>query len=307
MSSWQEVSVSVHQESAEAVSELLQNEGAQGVAFEGDSLIREAKANRWGDYYPAESGNGEQITVKAYFYQHKSAAELEKLTQMIADLTQYGLKVGEVELKSKEIFEADWANAWKQHYHPTRIGKVVVEPSWEPAPNLELGEILITLDPGMAFGTGTHPSTAMCIAALQEIAVDQSVVFDVGTGSGLLAIVAAKLGAQVVEAVDIDPVAVDVCRENASINAVKINCYQGSLEDIAGKANIIICNIIADVIIELLPLVAEKLEPQGVFLASGIIDSRGEMVKATAIKHGFKVDSLRSEGEWLAYTFRRED
>lgn len=304
---WQEVTVLVHQEAAEAVSELLYNHGAQGVAFEGDALIQEAKVNNWGDFYPDLAGGGDQILVKAYFYEHKTDQELEQIKQAVENLSEFGLKVGSVKLTKKVIFEEDWANAWKQYYHPIRIGRVIIEPSWNPYPDPGPGDIVVTLDPGMAFGTGTHPSTAMCIEALQEIPIENCIVWDVGTGSGLLAITAAKLGAERVEAVDIDPVAVEVCQQNAEINQTAIRVQQGSLDKLDGRADVIAANIIADVIIDLLPLAYQRLKPEGVILASGIIDSRGDDVKGEALNCGFEVLFKLQQDEWILFAFKRSE
>jgi len=304
---WQEVAILVHQEASEAVSELLTRYGAQGVAFEGDALIEEAQANNWGDFYPEFAGSGDHILVKAYFYDQKSEAELTEIEQAVKGLSQFGLEIGNVKLTAKVICEDDWANAWKQYYHPLRIGRIIVEPSWDPITNPEPDDIVITLDPGMAFGTGTHPSTAMCIEALQEVPVQDRAVWDIGTGSGLLAITAAKLGARTVEAVDIDPVAVEVCRENAEINNAAIHCQQGSLDILQGSADVIVANIIADVIIDLLPAAYQKLNPGGIMIASGIIDRRADEVRAEAAECGFELLLKRQQGEWVLFGFKRSE
>lgn len=301
---WQEVVAVVAEEAAEAVGEIMLRHGAHGVAYESDALIREAMANRWGDYYPELSGDP-RVMVKAYFHAPQSSAELKRMREEIEGLVDFGLNIGQVELTARVILESEWASAWKQHYHPVRIGRVVIEPSWEPAAACRPDDVVITLDPGMAFGTGTHPTTAMCIAALQDHSLDGLTVWDVGTGSGILAITAAKFGAKAVQAVDIDPVAAAACRDNAARNGADISCRQGSLADLEGTADVIIANIIADVIIEMMPEAAQKLNSGGLFITSGIIDSRvGDVLKAAAA-NGFQLEQRREQGEWVCLEFRR--
>lgn len=301
MSYWQEVEINVNYEAQEAVSEILMNLGAKGVAIEGDIIMRQALVDRLGDYYPHFTGS-EQVAIKAYFSQHKTEKELQQLLNTVQDLVKFGLNVGKVKLDWKIVCDAEWADAWKDHYHPIIVGDVVIQPSWEmlsPQDN----KVYVTLDPGMAFGTGTHPSTYMCIEALQQVDLIDKIVWDIGTGSGILAITAAKLGAKQVKAVDIDPVAVKVCSQNAQLNQVDFQLEQGSIEQISGTADIIVANIIADVIIELLPQICSKLQPKGLFFASGIINQRAAEVRQEAYKQGLRQKWKNRQDEWVFYCF----
>ena len=303
---WQEVTARIGGEAAEAAGEVMLRHGAHGVAFESDALILEAVANRWGDYFPPLTGDT-RVVVKAYFHQPKTSPELDLIRGEIEGLASFGLQVGPVELTARIIAESDWAQAWKQHYHPIKIGRVLIEPSWEPAVERHPEDVVITLDPGMAFGTGAHPTTAMCLEALQEQMLDGRIVWDIGTGSGILAVAAAKLGAKEVLAVDIDPVAVAACRENSIRNGTTVMCLQGSLADLAGKADLIIANIIADVVIELMSAAAEKLNSGGTFLVSGIIESRAGDVAEHALKHGFEIINSWRQGEWVCMELKLRD
>lgn len=301
--SWQEIQVTIHHESQEALTEILNELGAQGVAIEGNALIEEARRNNWGDYFPVpESSNEDHVTVKAYFYEQKTSEDLENLAETAKALKEFGLEVGTVKVTASLVYEQDWANAWKAHYHTTVIDNVVIQPSWETYTPSE-GQIHIVLDPGMAFGTGTHPTTSMCIQALQNIEISEKRVWDIGTGSGLLAITASKLGASQVRAVDIDPVAVKVANENAKINQVNLAIDQGSLSLLTGKADIIVANIIADIIIDLFPDIVNKLKLNGLFIASGIIKDRATEVLDQAREYGFNVKFQQYEGEWVCYCF----
>ncbi len=303
MDYWQEVAICVNYEAQEGVTEILINHGAKGVAMEGDIIMQQALDAKQGDYYPSFTGNPE-IAIKAYFSEPKTHSQLMQLLDAVHQLTEFGLNVGEVSLTWRIVCDEDWANAWKSHYHPMTIGNVVIQPSWERLPP-QKGRIQVTLDPGMAFGTGTHPSTRMCIEALQKILLTRKRVWDIGTGSGILAIVASKLGATHIEAVDLDPVAIRVCSFNAQLNQVGLEPKEGSIDQLSGKADVIIANIIADVIIDILPQVSEKLSNEGYFLASGIIKQRASEVKQQGAIHGLKLKWEQQEGEWVFYCFQQ--
>lgn len=167
-------------------------------------------------------------------------------------------------------------------------------------------DITIHLDPGMAFGSGTHPTTAMCIQFLQDLNLDGKVLWDVGTGSGILAIVAAKLGAQV-QAVDIDPVAVRVARENMALNDVHFSVQQGSLEHLEGTPDVVVANIVAHVIGPMLKDVRSVLGPKGFFIAAGVIEERDPEILSLAQDAGLRLLRRTQVGEWVGYLFGRGD
>lgn len=210
---------------------------------------------------------------------------------------------GRLEISLENLNEEDWATAWKKYYHPLRIGKkLLVCPSWESCEE-KPGDVVLTLDPGMAFGTGTHHTTSLCMELLEQYAAPGKSMLDVGCGSGILAITAALLGCENIQGVDIDETAVKVARENASMNHVegKISFHQGDLaEKISGQFDIICANIVADVIIRLLPDVHKFLKPDGIFLCSGIIDDRKEDVLSALAEHHLKPIEIHEAGGWVA-------
>ena len=198
------------------------------------------------------------------------------------------------------MHEEDWANNWKKYYKPTLIGeKIVIKPIWEEYKG-EDNQLIVELDPGMAFGTGEHETTRMCIKALEKYIKKDSTVFDVGCGSGILAIVAAKLGAKSVVGVDLDPVAVESAKENISYNNVNnIEILHGNLLDVVdGKADIVVANIIAEVICILTEDVSKAINKGGYFITSGIIHDRVKMVEDKLIECGFEVVNIEKDGEW---------
>ena len=206
-------------------------------------------------------------------------------------------------VETDKVDEEDWATAWKKYYFPTRVGeRLVVCPSWEdyaPAP----GEVVLTMDPGMAFGTGTHDTTRLCMQLLEKYAAPGVKLLDVGTGSGILAVAALLLGADSAVGVDIDEVAVRVAKENAAANGVgdRAAFLAGDLADrVDGRFAVVTANIVADVILRLIPDLGRFLEPGGVFIASGIIDTREADVVSALEGAGYRLADRRESGGWVA-------
>ena len=203
------------------------------------------------------------------------------------------------------VNEDDWANNWKKYYHPIRVGKnLVIKPSWIDYEKQE-NDIIVELDPGMAFGTGTHETTRMCMEHLEKYIDKNSRVLDVGCGSGILSITSLLIGAKEVTGVDIDPVAVKVAIENGAMNKFKEPQYvikRGNLVDEAqGKYDVIVANIIADVIIAVCGDVKQFVADDGVFISSGIIVDRKEDVKKAFADRGYTIVEELEEGEWVSF------
>lgn len=212
-------------------------------------------------------------------------------------------KYGRLELEMKDVDEEDWSNAWKKYYHPVQVGEhLVVCPSWE-AYDRQPDDVVLTLNPGMAFGTGTHDTTRLCMELLEKYITPQDTVLDVGCGSGILAITAALLGANKIIGCDIDEVAVKVAGENAALNGVqdRIAFHQGDLtSQVEGSFQIICANIVADVIIRLSKDAGRYLAKDGIFITSGIIDTREQDVLNALEQNGFQVIERRTSGGWVA-------
>ena len=231
--------------------------------------------------------------------------ELMQVRQILARLKAQDPdgKYGRLELEMKDVDEEDWSNAWKKYYHPVQVGEhLVVCPSWE-AYDRQPDEVVLTLNPGMAFGTGTHDTTRLCMELLEKYITPQDTVLDVGCGSGILAITAALLGANKIIGCDIDEVAVKVAGENAALNGVqdRIAFHQGDLtSQVEGSFQIICANIVADVIIRLSEDAGRYLAKDGIFITSGIIDTREQDVLNALEQNGFQVIERRTSGGWVA-------
>lgn len=206
-----------------------------------------------------------------------------------------------------EIPDRDWSEAWKEGLAPFRVGRVFVRFSWTPSPSPP-GTVEVVLDPGMAFGTGTHPTTALCLAGLDALlaAAPGAAVLDVGTGSGLLAIAAKKLGAGRVAGTENDPVALRVAGENAARNGVPLELGLLDPSEVAGRFHVVVANILANTLVALAPGIAARLAPGGTLLLSGILAGQEDEVRAAYLAQGLARDPARerAEGEWRLLALR---
>lgn len=304
MSQWLEVALSVDGEAAEATAELLQRYGYQGVAIEQEGIMPEAWDD--GDVPPAE-----RLTVRAYLSVDERLEDTK--ARLEAALGHMSLMYPMPTPTYRTVEEADWAEAWKAHYHPVRLGKrLFIRPLWIDV-QTSPGDIEIALDPGMAFGTGTHPTTNLCLEALEDLVQPGARVLDLGCGSGILSIAAAKLGAARVYALDIDAMAVRVTRENAEQNGVadKITADEGSLENVltsARRFDLLVANIIAKVIIAMAENhLGDVVRPGGVAIFSGIIEDQADDVEAALRVTGLEPYKRWNMGDWVAIEARREN
>lgn len=307
---WAEVSIQTSHEATEAVADIFHDMGAAGVVIEDPELINSYRRSGTWDYCDIpEETDTETVVVKAYLpVDSELEGRLQLFEEQVNRLEQHDINKGKGLISLKEVQEEDWATAWKDYFHPVPVGdRLVIKPTWEeytPRPE----DLVIELDPGMAFGTGTHQTTSMCMRLLEKVVQLGSQVFDIGTGSGILAVAAAKLGAVSVRAVDFDGVAARVAQENVELNQVAdvVSVSQGDLfSGIDGQADIITANIIADIIIRMLPEAVLRLKPGGALIASGIIVERLSDVTAAVLKADLTVESILEEGGWVAMLIRK--
>ena len=302
MPRWIEVTLRVDGEAAEATAALLQRYGYQGVAVEHEGIPPDKLDE---DQIPPAT----TLAVKAYVPEDERTEDVK--LQLESALGYMNMMYPMPTPIYRIVEEADWAEAWKVHYHPVRIGKrLLIRPLWTQV-DLQPDDIEIALDPGMAFGTGTHPTTQLCLEALEDLIVPSANVLDLGCGSGILAIAAAKLGALHVLALDIDTVAVEAALLNAEQNsaAEKITVQEGSLESLVTSArrfDLIVVNILACIIIEMCSQhLGEVVRPGGLAIFSGIIEEQADDVETALRTTGLQPYARRKQGDWVVIEARR--
>lgn len=311
---WSEITIHTTNEATEAVANILHEAGASGVVIEDSVEPEREHEDRFGEIYDLnpEDYPAEGVLVKAYLPANSFLKEtVQEISESIDKLKEFNLDTGKKAITTTEVDEEDWATAWKKYYHPVKIsGRFTIVPTWEMYEPVESDELIIELDPGMAFGTGTHPTTVMCLQALEKYVKPEDYVIDVGTGSGVLAIGAALLDAGEILALDLDEVAVAAAKENISLNKCdsKVEVKQGDLlESVSGKADLIVANILAEVIVTFSADAYELLAPGGLFIVSGIISAKKDMVKEDLIAKGFElVESVVME-DWVALIARKKE
>ena len=310
---WLEVTVRTNTAGADMISELLISAGAKGTSIEDrfDAFSEPTDATQWDLIDPSVIEKMDEDTlVHAYFPAETTSREtIESLRARLAALTPewLGFDAGKRELEIANVREEDWAENWKKYYKPFRVGRhLVVRPVWEKY-EPQAGDKIISIDPGMAFGNGTHETTSMCLGLVEDYIKPGYEVLDVGTGSGILAIASVLMGAQSALGVDLDPVAVRVANENIERNGLsdRVRAQVGDLvKGIDTQADVVFANIIADAVIMLSRAVRAHMKPGGVFICSGIILEREQDVLDALSEAGFTVDRIEHRGEWPAIAAR---
>lgn len=314
-----EIAVEVDSEAAEAVMTLFNRynggdwveDSRAGEASGGGAVLESSGYDDCGNPLDGEY----RMVVKTYLKPGPRGRQIQR--QLEEGLWHLRLLYPMPEPMLRTIQEEDWAHAWKRFYKPLRIGKrVLLVPAWEE-PDARPTDLVVCVEPGMAFGTGMHPTTRLCVATLEEYVSPGEAVLDIGTGSGVLSIVAAKLGARPVWATDIDPLAIDAAQDNARRNGISLApdalyVQKGSVPAAqAGRFSLIVANILAEILVGLfdaeygnVPLL-EPLAPGGHLILSGILEAKAGLVLAAATRHGLEEVERKREGEWLVMVLGR--
>ncbi len=317
---WHEVTILALEPSQEMVSHYLYEFGAAGVSVEEswtEGKPRDTSLGQWYDK-PLNNIRPGYAEIKGYFAEDADPEKVvSRLKEALAGLPEFGYDAGEFTVRTAQVNDEDWADAWKKYFKPLRVTEhLTIKPTWEEyTPRAD--EVIIELDPGMAFGTGTHPTTALCLRALESAIGGGEKVIDVGTGSGILAIGAIKLGASRVLALDLDPVAVSSAKENIKLNGLQdvIEVRQSDLLGVLNRqdqgaqgalsatppVDLVVANILAEIILLFIADVMEVLKPGGIYIASGIYKNKEEDVEAGLLAAGFEIiDRVRQE-DWVAF------
>ncbi|QLL39748.1 50S ribosomal protein L11 methyltransferase [Lactiplantibacillus plantarum] len=314
---WTEVTVSTSNEAVEAVANILMEAGASGVKIDDALDYQNLKPDRYGEIIDLATiphvTSGAKIS--AYYPETVFVPEvIPTIKQRVSQLTDFGLNPAPNEVSMTALSDEDWATAWKKYYHPVRVTRyLTIVPSWEQYQPVQSGELVLRLDPGQAFGTGTHPTTKLCLQALETVINGGEHLIDVGTGSGVLSIAAKAMGVGAVEAYDLDDVAVASAQTNLDLNPVAKDVHVTANDLLAGidtQADIIVANILAEIIIPLVPQARQNLKRGGYFITSGIIDDKFQVVMTTIKEAGFQITQHTQMGDWhgiVAYLPTAED
>ena len=315
---WTKISIYTTADGIDFVCDMLSELGIDGVEIEDEQDFKDflEENKKYWDYVDDELLKEKEKETRVNIYIETNDELPDRIMSLKASLADLASRDtakewGRLEIDTEGINEEDWANNWKQFFHPIEVGqKILIQPEWEPI-NGKTDRIVFTVNPGMTFGTGTHHTTKLCIEELEKAVCPDTELLDIGCGSGILSVISLLLGAKEAWALDIDPACEHVAMENAVLNGVdtsKYHIYSGDIisdkalfEKIAvRKYNVIVANIVADVIIALLPTVKKLIAPGGTFVCSGIIDERFDDVVEAMKKENIAPSSVSRAGGWAA-------
>lgn len=318
---WNEITIHTSEEAVEMISNFLHEAGAGGVSIEESGSLNKPRDTSYGQWYdrPLNDIPEGQAVIKGYFAEDVDMDNIRaQIEPRVEELKTFDIDPGEVRYELKTVNEDDWANAWKQYFKPLRVSeRLTIKPTWEDYEPASEDEKIIELDPGMAFGTGTHPTTSLCLRTLESVIQGGEEVIDVGTGSGILAIGAVKLGAKHVLALDLDPVAVSSARENTRLNGLeeRITIKESDLLSVLHAndptlgiklpVKLVVANILAEIILLFIDDVYKALEPGGTYIASGIWKNKEEVVENALKAAGFEIAEVCRDEDWLAFVARK--
>lgn len=304
---WKEISVLTEGICVEAIAGIFHNLGSGGVVIEDPQGARKYhNKDKWNpDSVSPDFLNHQFVVVKAYFHDESGIIdEFKNSLEAVKDNFNIECRV-----YFDEVKEQDWEESWKKYYHTFKVGqRLVIKPSWEDY-QAEENEVIIEIDPGMAFGTGIHASTRFCLTFVEKYIKGGETIIDAGCGSGILSIAAAKLGAARILSMDIDEVAVRIARENILLNKLQdiIEVHEGDIVAVAAgmKADVILANITAEVVNLLIPEAAKVLSSGGWLFGSGIVDSRWPGVEKKLIEYGFVIEEMLTDIDWVGVAARK--
>lgn len=306
------LTISTTHEASELVADIIQDYSNQGVCiYDKEDLINLIHTYQFWDYINQEElEKNEIVKVEGYFAESEIENALVQINQRIDLLKKQSVfNLGSLEMTIDEVENDDWFNNWKKSYKPIHAGKLVIVPSWIKYEKQE-NEVVISMDPGMAFGSGEHETTRMCLELMEDVGMINKKVIDVGTGSGILALSAAALGSKDVEAYDIDDVAVKAAKENVKINhfedIIKV-ANSNLLKNAKNNYDVVLANITADVLQILAKDLKTYVNKDGIVIISGILNIYEDAVKQCYLSHGYRILQRMNKGEWVAFKLSYSD
>ena len=314
---WNQFRLKTTTEAEDIVSSMLADLGIEGVQIEDKiPLTQSDKEQMFVDILPDIPEDDGCAYLTFYLDEDVDKQEmLLKVRQELEEMRSY-LNVGECTIEESQTEDVDWVNNWKQYFHQFYIDDILVIPSWEDVKAEDSDKLVIHIDPGTAFGTGMHETTQLCIRALRKYVKNGDLVLDVGCGSGILGMLALKFGAGHSIGTDLDPCALDATHENMEVNGIAKDQYEvmigniiddKDVQDAVGyeKYDIVLANILADVLEPLTPVIVHQMKPGAVYITSGILDVKEEVVKEAVVAAGLEVVEVTHQGEWVSVTARK--
>ncbi|GAA0330808.1 50S ribosomal protein L11 methyltransferase [Oceanobacillus sp. FSL W7-1293] len=311
---WSEITILTTNEAVEPISNILHETGASGLVIEDPLDLKHFEGEGFGEIVELDPEDypDEGVRIKAYLPMNSFLGEtVEEIKQAINQLLLYDIDLGKNEVSLSEVHEEEWASAWKKYYKPVKISnRITITPTWEDYQPVSTDELIIELDPGMAFGTGTHPTTILSIQGLEAYVQPDDKIIDVGCGSGVLSIASVKLGAESVQAFDLDDIAVKSTNLNVKLNHLQnqVTAKQNNLLDgVDSQADVIVSNILAEIIVRFVEDAYKNLRPGGHFITSGIIQKKKQLVRDRLTEAGFEIISVSELEDWVSIVARKPE
>lgn len=315
---WNRFTIKTKTEAEDMIICTLAEIGIEGVEIEDKQpLTEEDKQQMFVDIMP-EGPADDGIAYLSFYLEEEEDTEsiLKQVRAELENLSKF-MDIGEGSISQSQTEDKDWINNWKQYFHQFYVADILITPSWEEVKEEDKSKMILHIDPGTAFGTGMHETTQLCIRQLKKYVKEDTQLLDVGTGSGILGIVALKLGAAHVVGTDLDPCAVPAVEENKESNNIKAGDFEmmigniiddKEVQDKVGyeKYDIVIANILADVLVPLTPVIVHQMKKGGIYITSGILDVKEETVRQAVEAAGLKVIEVTHQGEWVSVTARKE-
>ena len=314
---WNKFRLKTTTEAEDIVSSMLMDLGIQGVEIEDKIPLTQAdKEQMFVDILPEiESDDG--VAYLSFYLEPEEDKEkvLADIRRELADMSAY-VDVGECVIEESETEDVDWVNNWKQYFHQFYVDDILIIPSWEDVKPEDEDKMVIHIDPGTAFGTGMHETTQLCIRQLRKYVTEGCRILDVGCGSGILGMLALKFGAGYSVGTDLDPCAIDATKENMEVNGISEDQYEVMIGNIIDDKevqdkvgyecyDIVAANILADVLVQMTPVIVNQLKPGAIYITSGIIDDKEQTVTDAVKAAGLEVLDVTYQGEWVCVTARK--
>lgn len=315
---WKKFRLKTLASAEDIVAEALSEAGIEGVEIEDHVPLSENELKQMFVDIPLPAGQDDGTAYLDFYLDEDEDAPgiLASVRERLENLRQY-TQIGACTIEEGETEDVDWINNWKKYFHKFKVDDILIIPSWEKVEDCDSSGMVLHIDPGTAFGTGMHETTQLCMKQLKKVVTPQTQLLDVGTGSGILSIVALKLGARHAVGTDLDPCAADAVKENLSANGVP----EGSMDMVLGnliddpktqtlvgydKYDVVTANILADVLIALAPHIVPAMKPEGILIMSGILDEREKDVEQAARKAGLQIVEVTHQNEWACVTAKKD-